>query len=84
MCDFERNWFNRRSSNKYKYLKKVFEILYKFIDRNREYEFFREQICALHEFFKRMKHKERANYVYHAVLLIVRRNEIDWASNRQL
>ena len=56
----------------------VWEILHRFIDQNREYEFVREQICALQEFYKRMTHKEKPIYLYHAVLLIVRRNEIDW------
>ena len=58
----------------------VWDILHGFIDQNSDYEFVREQICALQEFYKRMTHKEKPIYLYHAVLLIVRRNEIDWSS----
>jgi hypothetical protein len=66
--------------HKYKYLKIVWEILHGFIDRNSEYEFVRETISALQEFFTRMGHREKPIYLYHAVLLLVRRNEIDWNS----
>ena len=65
---------------KCKCVRVVWEILHCFIDQNREYEFVREQICALQELYKRMTHKEKPIYLYHAVLLIVRRNEIDWTS----
>ena len=65
---------------KCKCVRVVWEILHRFIDQNSEYEFVREQICALQKFYKRMTHKEKPIYLYHAVLLIVRRNEIDWSS----
>jgi len=58
----------------------VWAILHGFINRNSEYAFVRDQICALEKFYKRMTHKEKPIYLYHAVLLIVRRNEIDWSS----
>jgi hypothetical protein len=61
-------------------LKIVWRILHRFIDRNREYEFVRETVCALEKFFKRMTHKEEPIYLYHAVLLLIRRNQIDWAA----
>jgi hypothetical protein len=89
LCDLERmEWFHKKNRNKkikkfeykYKYLKIVWEILHRFIDENREYEFVREQIFALQEFYKRMGHREKPIYLYHAVLLMVRRNEIDWTS----
>jgi hypothetical protein len=63
---------------KNRYVKLVWKILYGFIDRNAQYEFARKAICALEEFYKRMNHREKPIYLYHAVLLIVRRNEIDW------
>jgi hypothetical protein len=65
---------------KYKYVKIVWEILYRFIDRNSQYEFVRDTISALQKFFIRMGHREKPIYLYHAVLLIVRRKEIDWNS----
>jgi len=34
----------------------------------------------LEEFYKRMGHREKPIYLYHAVFLLVRRNEIDWDS----
>jgi hypothetical protein len=84
LCDFERkDWVIERNDKrkfkyKYRFLKIVWEILHQFIDQNREYEFVREQICALHRFYNKMTHKEKPIYLYHAVLLLVRRNEIDW------
>jgi hypothetical protein len=76
LCEIEK----QEGVPQYKYLKIVWEILHGFIDRNSEYEFVRDQVCALQEFYKRMTHKEKPIYLYHAVLLIVRRNEIDWTS----
>ena len=58
----------------------VWDVLYGFIDRNREYECARETIQALQEFYKRMTHREKPIYLYHAVLLLVRFKEIDWNS----
>jgi hypothetical protein len=55
-------------------------VLYHFIDRHREYEFVRETISSLEFFFKKMGHQEQPIYLYHAVLLLIRRNEIDWNS----
>ena len=37
-----------------------------------------KSICALQWFYERMNHREKPIYLYHAVLLMVRRNEIDW------
>jgi hypothetical protein len=76
LCELEQ----KDGVSKYNYLKIVWEILLRFIDRNSEYEFVRETICALQKFYKRMTHKEKPIYLYHAVLLLVRRNEIDWTS----
>jgi hypothetical protein len=64
--------------HKYGYLKMIWKIMNCFIDENDEYEFLRNTICVLQEFFKKMTHRERPIYLYHAVLLLVRRNEIDW------
>jgi len=63
----------------YGYMKIIWEILHRFIDQNREYEFLRDTICALKEFYTKMTHKEKPIYLYHAVLLLVRRNVIDWS-----
>ena len=82
LCDYEfSDWFNGEKKKKfeynYQYLKIVWEILYRFIDQNSEYEFIRRTICALQKFYKKMGHKEKPIYLYHAVLLIVRSKEID-------
>jgi hypothetical protein len=76
LCDLA----NKDGVHRYNYLKIVWDILHRFIDQNAEYEYVRQQICALEEFYKRMGHKEKPIYLYHAVLLLVRRNEIDWDS----
>jgi hypothetical protein len=65
-------------SSRGRYVKIVWKILRRFIDRNTRYEFVRKVICALETFYKRMTHREKPIYLYHAVLLMVRRNEIDW------
>jgi len=66
--------------HKNKYMGILWEILHRFIDRNSEYEFVRKEISALQAFHKRMTHKEKPIYLYHAILLLVRRREIDWSS----
>jgi hypothetical protein len=76
LCDLEQE----NGVHKYKYLKIVWEVLHRFIDHNSEYEFVRETICALQKFYTMMGHREKPIYLYHAVLLLVRRNEIDWNS----
>jgi hypothetical protein len=60
--------------------KLVWNILNHLIDRNSKYEFVRPVILSLQSFHKKMTHKEKPIYLYHAVLLMVRRNEIDWSS----
>jgi hypothetical protein len=85
LCDFERDqWVPKTEKDKFKYKYKYFnivwKILHRFIDRNSEYEFVREIISALHFFHKKMDHDEKPIYLYHAVLLMVRRDEIDWSS----
>jgi hypothetical protein len=65
-------------AGKNRYVKLVWKILYGFIDRNAQYELARKTILALETFYKRMNHREKPIYLYHAVLLMVRRNEIDW------
>ncbi len=67
-------------AGKNRYVKLVWKILYGFIDRNAQYESARKVILALETFYKGMNHREKPIYLYHAVLLIVRRNEIDWQS----
>lgn len=62
----------------YRYLNIVWAILDRFINRNKDYGFVRNVTHALHAFYKSMTHKEKPIYLYHAVLLLVRRNEIDW------
>jgi hypothetical protein len=76
LCDLEKE----DKTPKFKYIRMVWAILYRFIDRYSEYEFVRETISALQEFFKRMGHREKPIYLYHAVLLLIRRDEIDWSS----
>jgi hypothetical protein len=51
-----------------------------FIDRNPRYQLARPTIEALQAFYSRMTHKEKPIYLYHALLLMLRRNEIDWTS----
>jgi hypothetical protein len=58
----------------------VWEILHHFIDQNSEYKFVKPVISVLQAFHKAMGHKEKPIYLYHALLLIVRRDDIDWAS----
>jgi DNA polymerase III subunit gamma/tau len=70
----------KNESFQYNYLGIVWDVLYGFIDRNREYECARETILALQEFYKRMTHREKPIYLYHALLLLVRFKEIDWNS----
>jgi hypothetical protein len=62
------------------YVALVWKILYSFLDRNDQYNFARKVIIALQSFHKLMNHREKPIYLYHAVLLMVRRNEIDWQS----
>ncbi len=76
LCDLEKE----DKTPKFKYIRMVWAILYRFIDRYSEYEFVRETISALEEFFKMMGHQEKPIYLYHAVLLLIRRDEIDWSS----
>ena len=85
LCEIERNqWIPKKEKDKFSYKYKYFgiisDILHRFIDRHREYEFVRETISALEFFFKKMGHKEQPIYLYHALLLLIRRNEIDWSS----
>ena len=74
LCSLEK----KHAVAKYRYIKAVWEILYRFIDQHGEYEFVRESISALEFFFKKMTHQEKPIYLYHAILLLVRRYEIDW------
>lgn len=85
LCDIERNgWIPTTEKDKfvfkYKYFGIVWDILHRFIDRNSRYDFLREIIEALHFFHSKMGHKEKPIYLYHAVLLLARRDEIDWSS----
>ncbi len=87
LCDLElkdklplKKGKKKNESFKYNYLGIVWDVLYGFIDRNREYECARETIQALQEFYNRMTHREKPIYLYHAVLLMVRFKEIDWNS----
>ena len=49
-----------------------------FFNRHPVYGFVRESISALEWFFKKMTHQEKPIYLYHAILLLVRRQQIDW------
>jgi hypothetical protein len=64
----------------YKYMNIIWNILHRFIDQTSEYEFVRDTISALQKFYTSMGHREKPIYLYHAILLMVRRNEIDWNS----
>ena len=74
LCDLER----QDGVGEYQYIKAVWSVLHRFIDRHPEYEFVRESIAALEWFFKKMTHREKPIYLYHAILLLVRRHQIDW------
>jgi hypothetical protein len=76
LCDLE----NEDGTAKYRYLRFVWSVLYRFIDRHREIEVVRDAISALEFFFNKMGHQEKPIYLYHAMLLLIRRNEIDWKS----
>jgi len=76
LCDIEKE----DKIPKYKYMKIVWKILHSFIDRNSQYKFVRDTIIALQKFYTRMGHREKPIYLYHAVLLMVRRKEINWNS----
>jgi len=76
LCDLEK----KDGVTKYSYVKIVWSLLYRFIDQHGEYKFVRETISALHEFYKKMGHREKPIYLYHAILLLVRRHEIDWCA----
>jgi hypothetical protein len=76
LCDLEKE----DGATKYQYIKIVWTILHRFIDRHREYEFIRETVSALEFFFKKMGHREKSIYLYHAILLLIRRHEIDWSA----
>lgn len=76
LCDLEKN----HGVTKYKYVEAVWEILYRFIAKYPEYKFVEEAISALEFFFRKMGHREKPIYLYHAALLLIRRNEIDWKS----
>lgn len=87
LCDLElkdklplRKDKDKKKDYKYKCLKIIWEILHRFIDQHSEYEFLRETISALQKFNRKMTHKEKPIYLHHAVLLLVRRKEIDWTS----
>lgn len=76
LCDLEKE----DGTSNYRYLRLIWSVLYHFIDRHREYEFVRETISALEFFFKKIGHQEKPIYLYHALLLLIRRREIDWNS----
>jgi hypothetical protein len=75
LCDLEKE----DGTSKYRYLQLVWSVLYHFIDRHRENEVVRDTISALEFFFKKMGHQEKPIYLYHAMLLLIRRFEIDWS-----
>jgi len=74
LCDLER----ADGVSKYRYTKLVWSVLYRFIDRHHEFKFVKDIISALEFFFNTMGHQEKPIYLYHALLLLIRRNEIDW------
>lgn len=76
LCDLEKE----DGTSKYRYLQLVWSVLYHFIDRHRENELVRDTISALEFFFKKMGHQEKPIYLYHAMLLLIRRFEIHWKS----
>jgi hypothetical protein len=74
LCDLER----QDEVGKYHYVKAVWSLLHRFIERHPGYGFVRESIAALEWFFKKMTHQEKPIYLYHAILLLVRRDQIGW------
>jgi hypothetical protein len=63
-----------------RYVRMVWGLLERFIDQNPGYELARPATGALQAFYSRMTHAEKPIYLYHALLLLLRRNEIDWSS----
>jgi hypothetical protein len=76
LCDLER----QDGVGEYRYIKAVWSVLHRFIVRHPGHEFGRESISALEWFFKKMSHQEKPIYLYHAILLLVRRDQINWES----
>ena len=76
LCELEK----ADGTSKYRYLREVWPMMSRFIDRHPEYELVRETISSLEFFFKKMGHQEKPIYLYHAMLLLIRRNEIEWGS----
>ena len=82
-CDHAFFWIRRLfdlAPRPGRYVRMVWCLLQRFIDRNPRYELARPTIEALQAFYSRMTHKEKPIYLYHALLLMLRRNEIDWTS----
>jgi hypothetical protein len=82
-CDHAFFWIRRLydlAPKTGRYVRMVWGLLQRFIDHNPVHEPARPAIGALCEFYLRMSHREKPIYLYHALLLMLRRNEIDWTS----
>jgi hypothetical protein len=86
-CDHAFYWVKRLCDlavaygyNQNRYFGIVWELLHRFIDENRQWEFMKEQVIALEIFYRKLGHRERPIYLYHAMLLLIRRGEIDWTA----
>ena len=80
-CDHAFFWIRRLfdlAPRPGRYLRMFWGLLQRFIDYNPRYELARPAIGALQALYSRMTHKEKPIYLYHALLLMLRRNEIDW------
>jgi hypothetical protein len=71
-------WLSKLIENENKtHIKAIWELVTKYSPN--------KGVCgALHYFFLKMTHKEKWIYLYHACLLIVNRNKIDWTCNLDL
>jgi hypothetical protein len=76
LCELEKE----HGATKYRYVKFVWSVLHRFIDRHREGGNIRKTVSALEFFFKKMGHREKPIYLYHAILLWIRRHDIDWSA----
>lgn len=66
--------FNKIIYKNHKLIKKLWMILYNFYTDTMR----KNVIECLNNFYNKMTHKEKPIYLYHAILLIIRRNDINW------
>jgi hypothetical protein len=81
---YQKWWATRGNPESRKHLVDIYRYLLSqrmirlISDLHSVYGFVRESIAALEWFFKKMTHQEKPIYLYHAILFLVRRQQIDW------